>query len=143
MSKCFTVQLDHADAVIPKKAHPSDAGFDLYTPEDVCIWPNDIQMVNTYVRIELEPGYEAQIRSRSGLAAKKKLFVLNSPGTIDSTYRGHIVVIMYNLGAKKIILKKGDRIAQMVIQKIPDIELKEGTIHHKTERGEGGFGSTG
>lgn len=143
MSKCFTVQLDHVDAVVPKKAHPSDSGFDLVTPEDVCVWPRSLQQVNTFVRIQLEPGYEAQVRSRSGLALNKSLFVINSPGTIDSQYTGHIIVLLYNLGAKKVILNKGDKIAQMVIQKIPDVELEEGNINLETERGEGGFGSTG
>lgn len=81
--KSFEVQLDHKDAVIPTRAHVEDAGFDLYLPEDVCIWPRSLQPINTYVRLKLEPGYEAQVRSRSGLALKKNLFVLNSPGTID------------------------------------------------------------
>ena len=139
----FTVQLDHEKAVIPTKAHPSDAGFDLYTPEDVCIWPHSLQPINTFVRIQLKPGFEAQIRSRSGLAMKKNLFVLNSPGTVDSQYSGHIIILLYNLGAKKVQLKAGDRIAQMVINKLPDVNLEVGQIIIETERGEGGFGSTG
>ncbi len=143
MGKVFTVQLDHEDAVVPSKAHPTDAGFDLVTPEEICVWPRSLQPVNTFVRIQLEPGYEAQIRSRSGLAMKKNLFVLNSPGTIDGQYTGHIVVLLYNLGSKKVVLNKGDKIAQMVIQKLPDVQLTSGSIVIETERGESGFGSTG
>ena len=139
----FIVQLDSINAVIPTKAHPTDAGFDLVTPEDVIIYPGDVVPVNTFVRIQLQPGYEAQIRSRSGLAMKKQLFVLNSPGTIDSTYTGHIIVLLQNLSDKKVSLKVGDRIAQMVINKLPDVELEQGKIVIETERGEAGFGSTG
>lgn len=139
----FIVQLDSINAVMPKKAHPSDAGFDLVTPEDKTIYPGEVLPVNTYVRIQLEPGYEAQIRSRSGLAMKKQLFVLNSPGTIDSTYTGHIIVLLQNLSDKKVYLNCGDRIAQMVINKLPDVELEQGQIVIETERGEAGFGSTG
>ena len=139
----FIVQLDSINAVIPTKAHPTDAGFDLVTPEDVIIYPGDVVPVNTFVRIQLQPGYEAQIRSRSGLAMKKQLFVLNSPGTIDSTYTGHIIVLLQNLSDKKVSLKVGDRIAQMVINKLPDVELEQGQIIIETERGESGFGSTG
>jgi len=141
--KSFVVQLDHVNAVMPTKAHSGDAGFDLYAPEDVCIPPQELCPVNTYVRIQLEPGYEAQIRSRSGLAAKRKLFVLNSPGTIDSFFRGHIGILLYNLGDENVFLKAGDRIAQMVINKLPDVELEQGQIIIETERGEAGFGSTG
>lgn len=83
MKTMFRVQLDHENAKVPKRAHPSDVGFDLYAPEDICIWPHSLEPVNTYVRLELKPGYEGQVRSRSGLAMKKQLFVLNQPGTID------------------------------------------------------------
>ena len=94
--------------------------------------------------MELEEGWEAQIRPRSGNALKKGLTVLNTPGTIDSLYRGIVGVILYNAGESPISISKGDKIAQMVIQRVPDVELEfVDSIERETERGVDGFGSTG
>lgn len=128
----------------PKYAHPGDAGMDLYASETKMIPAGGIAMVPTSIRISLPDGYEAQIRSRSGLAAKSGIFVLNSPGTIDSQYQGHIGVILANFGTSDFIVNYGDRIAQMVIAKYEKASLTEvSEFANLTERGENGFGSSG
>ena len=93
--------------------------------------------------MELPSGYEAQIRPRSGLAAKHHITVTNSPGTVDANYRGEVKAILYNLGKEPFTIKRGDRIAQMVICKLPEIELQEVTALSESDRGTGGFGSSG
>ena len=93
--------------------------------------------------MELPSGYEAQIRPRSGLAAKHHITVTNSPGTVDANYRGEIKAILYNLGKEPFIIQRGDRIAQMVICELPEIELVEATELSETDRNTNGFGSTG
>ena len=93
--------------------------------------------------MELPSGYEAQICPRSGLAAKHHITVTNSPGTVDANYRGEVKAILYNLGKEPFTIKRGDRIAQMVICKLPEIELQEVTALSESDRGTGGFGSTG
>ena len=93
--------------------------------------------------MELPSGYEAQIRPRSGLAAKHHITVTNSPGTVDANYRGEVKVILYNLGREPFSTQRGDRIAQMVICKLPEINLVEATELSETDRGSGGFGSSG
>ena len=93
--------------------------------------------------MELPSGYEAQIRPRSGLAAKHHIIVTNAPGTVDANYRGEIKAILYNLGREPFSIQRGDRIAQMVICKLPEIDLVEATELSETDRGSGGFGSSG
>jgi dUTP pyrophosphatase len=127
---------------IPKKAHDSDAGYDLTSSVDCEIKSGQCCVIFTGTRIELPPGFEAQVRSRSGLALKKSVFVLNSPGTIDPDYRGEIGVILQNLGSNPFYVQKGDRIAQMVIGVIVESQLVAGEVN-ETKRGENGFGSTG
>lgn len=134
----------HADAVLPKYAHgpEEDAGMDLCSVADALLEPNIPQAVPTGLSIELPPGYEAQIRPRSGLAFKHAISVPNSPGTIDPGYRGEVKVILINLGKQPYQVTKGDRIAQMVVARYEAVEIQEGDLTD-TERGAGGFGSSG
>jgi len=130
---------------IPGRATPGSAGFDLMASNDneIVIEPGRRALIPTGLVIELPLGCEAQVRPRSGLALKHGITLLNTPGTIDSDYRGEIKVIMVNLGQEKFIVKKGDRIAQMVIAKYVDCELEEAEALSCTARQEGGFGSSG
>lgn len=130
---------------IPFKAHPNDAAYDIMSAEKICIEPLGTQLVSAGFRIQLEPGYEAQIRPRSGNALKKKLQIANSPGTIDCGYTGIVGVIVFNGSPDQtIVIEKGDKIAQMVIAKLPSVEMDiVASIEKNTDRGENGFGSTG
>ena len=127
----------------PKKAHPDDAGYDLYSRIDAVLEPLSGMAIPVGFAIELPTGYEAQIRPRSGLAAKHHITVTNSPGTVDANYRGEIKAILYNLDREPFIIQRGDRIAQMVICKLPEIELIEATELSETDRNTNGFGSSG
>ena len=127
----------------PKKAHPDDAGYDLYSRIDAVLDPLSGMAIPVGFVMELPSGYEAQIRPRSGLAAKHHITVTNSPGTVDANYRGEIKAILYNLGREPFIIQRGDRIAQMVICELPEIVLVEATELSETDRGSGGFGSSG
>ena len=127
----------------PKKAHPDDAGYDLYSRIDAVLEPLSGMTIPVGFAMELPSGYEAQIRPRSGLAAKHHITVTNSPGTVDANYRGEIKAILYNLGREPFIIQRGDRIAQMVICKLPEIDLVETTELSQTDRNTNGFGSTG
>ena len=132
----------HPDAVLPVYAHGplEDAGLDLRAVERVVLSPGVAQAVPTGLAIELPPGYEAQIRPRSGLGLKHSLTV--NFGTIDPGYRGEIRVIMFNLGRADYTIEPGDRIAQMVVAKYEAIEWQEGELGDSL-RGSGGFGSSG
>jgi dUTP pyrophosphatase len=134
----------HPDAVTPHYAHgpEEDAGMDLCSVADALLEPGIPQAVPTGLSIELPPGYEAQIRPRSGLAFKHAISVPNSPGTIDPGYRGEVKVILINLGRQAYQVTKGDRIAQMVIARYEAVEIEEGDLTDTT-RGAGGFGSSG
>ena len=127
----------------PKKAHPDDAGYDLCSRIDAVLEPLSGMAIPVGFAIEVPPGYEAQIRPRSGLAAKHHITVTNSPGTVDANYRGEIKAILYNLGKEPFIIQRGDRIAQMVICELPEIELVEATELSETDRNTNGFGSSG
>ncbi len=131
------------ETFFPKKAHIDDAGYDLYSRIDVELAPISDTAVPVGFAMELPSGYEAQIRPRSGLAAKHHITVTNSPGTVDANYRGEVNAILFNLGKAPFTIKRGDRIAQMVICKLPEIELQEVTALSESDRGTGGFGSTG
>ena len=133
----------HEDAQIPLQANPGDAGMDLYSIESVEIPPGEAKLIKTGIQIELPKGTEAQVRPRSGLALKHSITVLNSPGTIDEGYRGEIGVILINHGKSPFLVEKSMRIAQMVIQTVPQVQLVEVDELSSTERGEGGFGSSG
>jgi dUTP pyrophosphatase len=134
----------HPDAQIPAYAHGplEDAGMDLRSVEAVALKPGVPHAVATGLSIELPPGYEAQIRPRSGLALKHAITVPNAPGTIDPAYRGEIKVILLNLSASEFAIQPGDRIAQMVIAKYEAVEFVE-TELSESQRGAGGFGSSG
>lgn len=134
----------HPDAQLPVYAHgpEEDAGMDLRSVEAVTILPAQTYAVATGLSIELPPGFEAQIRPRSGLAFKHSLTIPNAPGTIDPAYRGEIKVILLNLGGAPFVIAPGDRIAQMVIARYEAIEWQESELSDST-RGEGGFGSSG
>ena len=130
--------------MLPAYAHgpEEDAGLDLRAVESAVLQPGTPQLVATGLSIELPPGYEAQIRPRSGLAAKHAITLPNSPATIDPGYRGEIRVILLNLGREPYEIHPGDRIAQMVIARYEAIEWDEGELN-QSRRGEGGFGSSG
>ena len=129
----------------PKYATPSSAGLDLRAniSDPILLKPLSRTLVKTGLHIELPKGFEAQIRPRSGLAFKKGITVLNSPGTIDADYRGELKVILINLSDKIFIVEKGLRIAQMVVCPVVRAKLKEVETLNDTKRGSGGFGSTG
>lgn len=130
---------------LPSYATPNSAGMDLYAaiPGNLTIQPNTWEKIPVGFSMALPFGYEAQIRSRSGLALTDGIIVLNSPGTIDADYRGEIFVVLYNAGTKVFLLKRGMRIAQMVICPVLQAEWKELDRLGTTSRGTGGFGSTG
>lgn len=132
------------DAIIPAYAHPSDAGMDIRSVEDLTIPAGKRALVHTGLVMALPPRYEAQVRPRSGLALKHGITVLNTPGTIDAGYRGEVGVILANFGDEDFKVSKGDKIAQVVIAPVtqPD-EIAEIEEIDETDRGAGGFGSTG
>jgi len=127
----------------PAKAHPDDAAFDLRARVDMELPPGETVLVPTGIFMEFPPGYEAQVRPRSGLALKHSLLLVNSPGTIDAGYRGEVGVIMHNLKKEPFPVRRGDRIAQMVICKLPEVTIETVAELADSTRGGGGFGSTG
>ena len=133
----------HPDAVLPSYAHPSDAGMDVRSVEDLVLATGKRALVHTGLVMLLPPLYEAQVRPRSGLALKHGVTVLNTPGTIDSGYRGEVCVILVNLGEEDFRVCKGDKIAQIVIAPVTQPEIVETDVLDETDRGAGGFGSTG
>ena len=137
--------INQSKHALPNYETASSAGMDLRANIDapIVLKPLERVMVSTALFIELPGGYEAQIRPRSGLAAKKGITVLNSPGTIDSDYRGEVKIILVNLSNEAFVIKDGERIAQMVIAKHENITWAEVGELKETDRGSGGFGSTG
>ena len=133
----------NTEAVIPAYQTKEAAGFDLHSIEDVVINPGERKLIGTGLAFEIEYGYEVQIRPRSGLAYKHGITVLNTPGTIDSDYRGEIKVLLINLGSELFEIKKGERIAQAVVAPVIQAEIIEVDELSDTQRGSGGFGSTG
>lgn len=133
------------DIQLPEYATIGSSGLDLRAAveNDLLIEKGRIVLVPTNLRVEIPLGYEIQIRPRSGLAAKNGIGVLNSPGTIDSDYRGEVKVILFNFGEQDFIIKRGDRIAQMVIAKVYIAEILESNSLNDSSRGDGGFGHTG
>jgi dUTP pyrophosphatase len=133
----------HADAVLPHYAHgpAEDAGMDLRAVERLVLPPGVAQGVPTGIAIELPSGYEAQIRPRSGMALKHS--IVANFGTIDPGYRGEIRVVMFNLSAGDYVIEKGDRIAQLVVARYEAVEWEEGGELGESQRGAGGFGSSG
>lgn len=131
------------DAELPAYARPGDAGMDLRSVEDAVVPRGGRALVRTGLAMQLPFGYEAQVRPRSGLALKHGVTVLNTPGTIDSGYRGEVGVILANFGDVDFPVAKGDRIAQLVIAPVTQAEVEETEVIDATDRGTGGFGSTG
>jgi len=137
--------VNRSDNPMPAYATVASAGMDLYAnnEEDITLQSLERQLVPTGIFIELPVGYEAQIRPRSGLAIRHGISLVNSPGTIDADYRGEIKVILVNLGKEPFTIKKGERIAQMVIGRHERIGWKEVEELSETQRGSGGFGHSG
>jgi len=131
------------DAILPEKAHEDDAGYDLFSRENLVVPPGECRLAPTGIALSLPPMTEAQIRPRSGLALHNQVTVLNTPGTIDAGYRGEIGVILVNHGKQDFTVTKGMKIAQMVIARVLDTRLIETDSLDDTDRGSGGFGSTG
>lgn len=127
-------------AYMPEKAHNADAGFDIRCREDAEIWPRDSHFFDTGVRVEIPQGCVGFLKSKSGLNVKHGIL---STGVIDSGYTGTIGVKLYNLGKSAYHIKKGDKITQLVILPIPEVEMIQADSLEKTERNEGGFGSSG
>ncbi|MFH1905305.1 MAG: dUTP diphosphatase [bacterium] len=133
------------DMPLPKYMTERASGMDLSAAvkEDMVLKPGEIKLVPTGIRIGILPGYEGQVRPRSGLALKHGISIVNSPGTIDADYRGEVGVILVNLGKKDFLIRRGDRIAQLVINKVSRADLVYVNKLAKTSRNAGGFGHTG
>ena len=147
--KRVQVKIKHKDSAkdlpIPKYATEGSSGVDLYADVDgaVIIPPGEIRLISAGIYLEIPEGYEAQIRPRSGLALKHGITMVNSPGTIDSDYRGLLNLIVINLGKEDFVVTRGYRLAQMVIQEITRAEFIETDDLNETKRAHGGFGHTG
>lgn len=130
---------------LPAYATPQSAGVDLRANIDapVTLRPLERKLIPTGLHIALPEGYEAQVRPRSGLALKQGITVLNSPGTIDSDYRGEVMVLLVNLSGEEFVVNDGERIAQMVVARHETVDFAEVDVLGDTERGEGGYGHTG
>ena len=130
---------------LPAYATEGSSGMDVraYIESDITLQPLQRQLISTGLYIELPYGYEAQVRPRSGLALKQGITCLNSPGTVDADYRGELKIILINLSNEAQVIHPGDRIAQMVIQKVEQVALVQVNEISSTTRGEGGFGHTG
>ncbi|MBU5593432.1 dUTP diphosphatase [Clostridium sp. MSJ-4] len=137
------IKLIDPKAKLPECAHKGDAGLDLFSIDDVEINPGESKLIHTGVIIELPENTEAQIRPRSGLALKNGITVLNTPGTIDEGYRGEIGVILINHGKNTFKVEIGMKIAQMVVKPTIKVNIEEIKELTDSERGEGGFGSSG
>ncbi|MBB5049310.1 dUTP pyrophosphatase [Rhodopseudomonas rhenobacensis] len=141
-------QLPHGEGLaLPAYQSAHAAGLDLLAavaPDaPLVLAPGTYALVPTGLKLELPPGFEAQVRPRSGLAARHGVTVLNAPGTIDADYRGEIGVLLINHGSQPFTIRRGERIAQMVVAKVARVELTVVSSLEETERGSGGFGSTG
>ncbi|MGC8971804.1 MAG: dUTP diphosphatase [bacterium] len=143
--ECVKVLLKrlNSNSIIPTYMTKGSSGMDLYSAEEKIILPGKWEVISTGIAVEIPYGYEGEVRSRSGLAKNHGVFVLNSPGTIDSDYRGEIKVILMNLGDEPFKVNIGDRIAQLVISPITRVEVFEVEELSSTERNDGGFGHTG
>lgn len=131
------------EAVLPSYATPEAAGMDIRSTQDVDIGPGKWAKVATGLAVQLPPGFEIQVRGRSGMAVKHGVTVLNAPGTIDSDYRGEIGVALINNGEQTFHVAAGDRIAQLVLGRAPQAQIEEAQELGSTDRGTAGFGSTG
>ena len=139
------IKKTNKDVITPKYKTDGSSGVDLsaFLEKKVVIKPNSSELIPTGLQVAIPEEFEIQIRPRSGLAAKESIGVLNSPGTIDSDYRGELKIILFNHSNKDFIINNGDRIAQMVLVPILKMEFEEVDSLPSTVRGQGGFGSTG
>ena len=139
------LRLPHHDGLpLPARQTEGSAGYDVSSAEpDFTLQPSERRLVRTGLALAIPAGYEAQIRPRSGLALKHGLTLPNTPATIDSDYRGELMIAMINLGTEPVTVVRGTRIAQMVFQRVEHVELQLVTALPHSERGAGGFGSTG
>ncbi len=137
--------INSSDNPIPEYATAGSAGLDLraWLAEPVILQPMERKMIPTGLFLEIPEGYEVQVRPRSGMAIKHGITCLNSPGTVDSDYRGEIKIILINLSSEEHIINSGDRVAQMIVAKVEKALLNPVVKLESTERGEGGFGHTG
>lgn len=143
MKKIYIKKL-REEAILPDYAHVGDAGFDLYSAEDIIVPAGKWKLVQTGLQIQLPRGTEGQVRTKSGVALKKGVFVLNSPGTVDENYEGEVGVIMMNLAETDFEIKRGQKIAQMIVNEVVYCDIRETKdIKSKSQRGGGGFGSSG
>lgn len=137
--------INKSNNALPEYQTSGAAGMDIraFVPSDIKIKPGEVKLVPTGLYLEIPKGYEIQVRARSGLALKNSIGVANGIGTIDSDYRGELCVILVNFGQNEFVVKNGDRIAQMVLNKYEPIKFVVDEELSSTERGEGGFGSSG
>ena len=136
---------DYLDVPLPGYATPGSAGMDIRAAikEDVILKPGLVELIPTNISVEIPVGYEIQVRPRSGLAANHSIGILNSPGTIDSDYRGEVKIIIMNFGKEEFKISKGDRVAQLIVSKVYTAKIEEVKDLNSSHRGEGGFGHTG
>lgn len=138
------MRLPHAEGLpLPSRATAHAAGMDLVAAVDVAIAPGERKLVPTGLKVAVPDGYELQLRPRSGLALKHGITLPNTPATIDADYRGELQVILINLGTEPFAVRRGDRIAQMLVQRVEPVTFREVKELPPSGRGEGGFGSTG
>lgn len=137
--------INHSNNELPQYATPMSAGMDLraFTDEPITIVPGERKLIHSGINIQLPEGYELQVRPRSGLALKHGITLTNAPGTVDADYRGDVGAIVHNLGTEPFIINNGDRICQIVAKEYVKIKWEETDTLDPTERGEGGFNSTG
>ncbi|TGX82877.1 dUTP diphosphatase [Palleniella muris] len=137
--------INHSNNELPQYATPMSAGMDLraFTDEPITIMPGERKLIHSCINIQLPEGYELQVRPRSGLALKHGITLTNAPGTVDADYRGDVGAIVHNLGTEPFVVNNGDRICQIVAKEYVKIEWEETDSLDSTERGEGGFNSTG
>jgi dUTP pyrophosphatase len=136
-------RLPHAADQLPQQATPGSAGYDVSSAEEISLAPMERRLVSTGIRIALPEGYECQLRPRSGLALKHGITLPNTPATIDSDYRGEVKVALINLGTEPFTITRGMRIAQMVFARVEQASFEVVAELPSSDRGEGGFGSTG
>ncbi|MDT3696299.1 MAG: dUTP diphosphatase [Ignavibacterium sp.] len=136
---------EFSDVELPHYATAGSAGMDIRAAikEDVILEPGKVELIPTNLSVEIPVGYEIQVRPRSGLAAKHSIGILNSPGTIDSDYRGEVKIIIMNFGKENFKISRGDRIAQLIVSKVYTAKIEEVKVLNSSHRGEGGFGHTG
>lgn len=138
--------LKHHEGLPPiERQTPGSSGFDLPAAcaGEIRVAPGEAALVPAGFQLSIPEGYEAQVRPRSGLAIRNRIGILNAPGTVDSDYRGEICVVLFNFGDAEFVVRRGDRVAQLVVSRLPRVEFVEEKRLDETERGSGGFGHTG